>query len=230
MPSTRATEKGAGGGAGQQRALSRTRVAAAALAFADREGLEALSMRRLAAELGVGTMTIYGYFKDKEELLEGIVEVAAAEVGELEVSGPWQEALRGLMRAIRQTLARHPSALAFRLKGPLLNASALRVTEAGMQVLERAGFDKATAAHAYRALFLYTFGFASFNSPPDPIRLKRQARSALLALPPDEYPALTSAAKEAAETMAGDEQFEFGLDRLLEGLEALASRAEADEG
>ena len=97
-----------------------------------------------------------------------------------------------------------------------------------MQVLERAGFDKASAAHAYRALFLYTFGFATFNSPRDPEARRRQTRSTLLALPPDEYPALSSAAKEAAETMAGDEPFEFGLERLLDGLEVLLSRAKTD--
>jgi AcrR family transcriptional regulator len=218
--------KAPGARSGEQEPLSRTRVAAAALALADREGLDALSMRRLASELGIGTMTLYGHVKDKDELLDAMVEQATAELDRVELSGSWQDALRTLMRAIRQTLARHPSGLHLRVKGPLLNASALRVTEAGMQILERAGFDKASAAHAYRALFLYTFGFASFNSPPDPEARKRQTRSALLALPPDEFPALSSAAQEAAETMAGDEPFEFGLDRLLDGLEALLRSSE----
>lgn len=88
--------------------LSRGEVARAALALADRDGLEALSMRRLAGELGVGTMTLYGYFRDKEELLDAIVEVASEEVRLERVEGNWQAQLRVIAREIRRLLSRHP--------------------------------------------------------------------------------------------------------------------------
>lgn len=202
--------------------LTRERIAAAALALADREGSDALSMRRLASELGVGTMSLYRHFRSKQELLSAMVDAASAENPiEVDLSGPWKEELGKLMRGVRATLARHPVAVALRLQAPLLSPGALRVTEAGMQILERAGFERATAAHAYRALFLYTFGFAAFNSPDAPEETKRRARGALIALPQDEYPMLSSSAREAAETMAGDDQFEFGLERMLEGLDHL---------
>lgn len=189
-------------------------------------------MRRLASELGVGTMSLYRHFRSKHELLSALVDAAAAESPvAVDLGGQWKEQLRQLMRGVRATLARHPIAIGLRLQAPLLSPGALRVTEAGMQILERAGFDRAAAAHAYRALFLYTFGFAAFNSPDAPEEVKRRARGALAALPPDEYPALSAAAADAAETMAGDEQFEFGLDRMLAGLEAaLPQRQRRDDG
>lgn len=183
-------------------------------------------MRRLASELGVGTMSLYRHFRNKQELLDAVVDAAAAEVPAAPgASGPWKEELGDLMREVRAALARHPIGIWLRLDAPLLSPGALRVTETGMQILEGAGFDRAVAARAYRALFLYTFGFAAFNSPRAPDEVMRQARGALSALPPDRYPALSSAATEAAATMAGDDQFEFGLGRILAGLEATLAHA-----
>ena len=186
----------------------------------DREGLEALSMRTLAAKLGVGTMTLYGYFRSKEELLDAAVDVAVEDVGVRTGTGSWKDQLRELMRGIREGLARHPGGIRLRLARPILSPGALRFTEAGLQILERAGFAREDAVRAYQTLFFYTFGVASFGSPEAPEEVKRYARAALMALPPAEYPNLTAAAREAPEALAGDEQFEFGLDRLLEGLEA----------
>lgn len=205
--------------------MTREQIGRVALELADREGIEALTMRRLGHELGIGTMTLYRYFRDKEELLDLMVDTAAAAgPAAADSGGPWQEELRRLFRGVHATLAKHPVALPLRLRGPILSSGALRVTEIGMQILQRAGFDRAAAAHAYRCLFLYTFGHASFNSPEAPEEVKRDTRAKLMALPPDEFPALSSSAGEAAETMAGESQFEFGLDRLLDGLEAMLAQ------
>jgi AcrR family transcriptional regulator len=212
------------GAATPNRSLSRDEIARAALELVDAHGVDALSMRRLATELGVGTMTLYGYFRSKEELTAAIVDAATAETPVVVAEGPWREQLRELMLGVRRTLARHPSGVQLRLRRPILTRGALRVTEAGMQILERAGFDRADAARAYRSLFLYTFGYASFGSPLDPEETKRRTKAALRALPEEEYPALSAAAAEAADTMAGDEPFEWGLDRFLDGLEALLIR------
>src|SRR6059036_795279 len=88
--------------------LTRDQVAAAALELLDREGLEALSMRRLAEELGVGTMTLYGYFRSKNELLDAVVDAAVAERGPFRFEGTWQEQIRRLMHGSRRRLGRHP--------------------------------------------------------------------------------------------------------------------------
>jgi AcrR family transcriptional regulator len=204
--------------------LSRERIALTALRLADAEGLDALSMRRLATELDVGTMTLYGYFRSKEELTAAMVDVATANAPIRVADGHWRDQLRALMLGIRRTLAEHPSFVQLRLTRPILTPGALRASDAGLRILDRAGFDKAEAARAYRALFLYTFGHAGFGSPPDPEQTRRHAKAVALALPEREYPALSAAATEVSEVMAGDEPFEWGLDRFLDGLEALLSR------
>src|SRR4051794_17987758 len=89
--------------------LDREQVARAALDLLDHNGLEALSMRRLADHLGVGTMTLYGYFANKEDLLDAVIDAAVAEREQPVLEGPWQDQLRELMRASRRSLARHPS-------------------------------------------------------------------------------------------------------------------------
>lgn len=219
MATAEPQRRDAGSRGAARQVLSRERIAHAALELADREGLESLSMRRLAAELGVGTMTLYGYFRSKDELIDAAVDAATDEAPIAIGGGTWKEQLRRLMRGVHEHLGRHPSGVRIRLVRPMLSPRALQITEAGLTILEGAGFDRANAARAYRALFTYTFGFASFNSPENPEEAKRRTKAALTALPPDEYPTLSEAASEAADTVAGDAQFGFGLDRLLDGLD-----------
>ena len=201
--------------------LSREAIARAALDLTDREGVEALSMRTLADRLEVGTMTLYGYFASKDELLEAMVATATEDAPAIAVgAGTWKEQLAGLMRGVRATLAEHPTGVALRLQRPLLTPAALRVTEAAMRIMDEAGFTPAQAARAYRTMFVYTFGFASFNPSAADGEAKRRARTALAALPEAEYPSLAAASDELVDAMGGDEQFEFGLALLLDGLEA----------
>ena len=203
--------------------LSRDRIAEAALAFLDRHGFEALSMRRLAAELDVGTMTLYGYFRDKNQLLDAVVDVAARDVPETGGSGAWRDRLRQLMLALRDGLERHPSLVRLRAQRPTLTPGALRLADAAIAILLEAGFDKAESANAYRALFSYAYGFSGNTPPGSTEDHRRQYRAVLATLPADEYPALYAVATEGIEAMGGEERFEYGLDRLLDGLEARLS-------
>lgn len=198
--------------------LTRERILDAALALADREGLETVSMRRLADELGAGTMTLYTYFSDKEELLDAAVDRAAANVPIPSGAGPWQCQLRGLIKEIHRSLVEHPSGVELRRSRPILSLAALRTTEAGMQILVAAGFSPGEAARAWRSLFVYTFGFAQFTPARVPANTRREWQRRLEALPSEEFPALTSAAGQAVDTMSGEAQFDHGLDRLLRGL------------
>jgi AcrR family transcriptional regulator len=206
------------------RTLSRERIATAALEFAERNGLDALTMRRLADHLGVGTMTLYGYFKDKDELLDAIVDVATAQLEIARGTGGWKEQLRALMVEIRRGLAEHPVGVLLRQRRPMWSPGALRVSEAGLQILLAAGFSKADAARAYRSLFNYTFGSAAFGLGEPSPELRQKARAALAALPPDEYPAQTGSAAELADAIGGEAQFIYGLDLVLDGLEARLRR------
>ena len=201
--------------------LSHDQVARAALELADAEGIDALTMRRLADELGVGTMTLYGYFPSKRELLHAALDAAVADRPEAPQPGEgWRERLSALVRLARDNMLRHPALVEIRVREPVLRPEALRLAEDGLRILLDAGFPAQEAAHAFRLLFTYSFGFAVF-SPADAVEQDRTAaRVAIAALPSGDYPALTGAAAEAAEAMGGEQAFEYGLARILDGLEA----------
>ena len=214
-----------------RRKLSHQQVAETALDLLDREGIDAFSMRRLADELGVGTMTLYGYFRSKRELLDAVVDVAMPGLDPELGLGPWRERLAALVRTARRGLVRHPALVQIRVREPVLRPDALRFSEAGLRILMAAGFDPGDAARAFRLLFTYTLGYAAF-SPSDAEEDNRAAaRAAIAALPPEQYPALTSSREEAAAAMGGEEAFEYGLERILDGLDAsLGSRSRPTPG
>lgn len=207
------------------RGLSRDKIVDRALALIDRDGLEALSMRRLADELGAGTMTLYGYFRDKRELVDALVDALAEREPVPELEGTWRERLAQLMRHLADRLAAHPALAQLRVSQPIATPSAFRLTEAGMAILRKAGFDDRQAAQHFRTLFLYTFSVAVFNPADQAPRSRRQIAAALAALPPDEYPTLASATAELVQSLDRDAQFEHGLNVILDGLEARAPEA-----
>jgi TetR/AcrR family tetracycline transcriptional repressor len=206
--------------AAASRGLSRERIARAALELSDREGVEGLSMRQLARALGVTPMALYVHFRNKDELIDAVVDLAARELTLPSERGPWKRQLVLLMTEIRRSVERHPTALSVRRARPLMSPGVLRGSEVGLRILQRAGLSTADATSAWRALFSYTLGFASFSSEVATEDARRHARAALAALPEDEFPALSAAIPEAVAAMGGDAQFEFGLGCLVDGLEA----------
>jgi AcrR family transcriptional regulator len=205
---------------------SREAIARAALDVVDRDGLDALSMRRLAAELGMGTMTLYGYFRTKEELLEAVVHEATGWHELPPREGAWDDRLRVIARKMRAGLARHRSLIEVRLRRPIMGPRAYAGTEAGIAALVEAGLDRAEAARAFRVVFLYVFGFVAFSDPEREVTDERRRASAAAAaeLPPDEFPLLSGMGAEMAETLGGDAQFEYGLDVVLDGIAARMRR------
>jgi AcrR family transcriptional regulator len=181
-------------------------------------------MRRLASEAGIPTATLYGYFRDKDELVDAIIDLAASRSPLPELSGSWRAQIRDLMRWLRRELVRHPDLVKVRLERPILSLGALRLTERGMAVLIEAGFARAEAARAYQMLFVFTFGSAAFGPHGDPDEYQRRVRATYTLLPPEDYPVLSSSIAEAAAVMSGEEQFEYALERLLDGLEASLDR------
>ena len=177
-------------------------------------------MRRLAEELGVGTMTLYGYFANKRELLDAVMDSALADPPSRVPDGDWRVQVSALVLRARESMLAHPGLIQIRVRQPVLRPEALRFAEQGLAILERAGFETREAAYAFRLVFTYTFGFAAF-SPADAVDEDRAAaRSSLSSLPADEYPRLTGAVDEAAAAMGGEEAFRYGLERILDGLEA----------
>jgi AcrR family transcriptional regulator len=205
--------------------LSPEQIGRAGLEIVDREGLEALSMRRLADALGVGTMTLYGYVRSKDEVIDAIIDVAVALAEPAVLRGTWRDQLAALMRTRRRNLNAHPALVAIRFTRPIVRPEALRFGEAGMRILTSAGFDAEEAARAFRLLYTFVFGYAGLSPDATTEQARRQVAVAVAGLPPDEYRALMGAAPEFSAATAGDEAFEYGLELILDGLEArLASR------
>ena len=176
-------------------------------------------MQRIAAKLGVGTMTLYGYFRSKDELLDAVIDVAVEETRPLSREGSWRDQLRELIHRAHHNLTRHPELVQIRFRRPVLRPDALRFAEAALGILHGAGFESAEAARAFRLLFTFVFGFAGLSPEQTADEARRQAAAAIAILPPERYPNLTRAAAEASTAMAGEEQFEYGLERILDGLE-----------
>jgi AcrR family transcriptional regulator len=212
-PPTTATPRPRGG-------LEREVIAAKALEIADAEGLEALSMRSLAGRLGVGTMTLYGYFRSKDELLDALVDQAVVEREPFPQEGGWRERLEHVVMSARRALLRHPSLVELRVRRPVLRPEALRFGEAVLGILRGAGLPPREAARAFRLLFTYTFGYAALSPAGATEESRQAARAALASLPSGEYPAIAESLEEASDAMGGEEAFAFGLEVILDGIQA----------
>ena len=210
--------------------LTRERVLQAALKLADQGGLESLSMRKLGQELGVEAMALYYHFANKDQVLDGIVDLVFAEI-ELPVAGAdWKTAMRDRAISVRDALARHRWAIgmmeARRNPGP----ANLRHHDAVIGNLRAAGFDMAMVAHAYSALDGYIYGFAltKMNLPfESPEEVEVTARSMLEPFPANEYPNLSAFIAEHIMLPGYDfgDEFEYGLDVILDGLERAQASA-----
>ena len=119
-------------------ALSRERIARAGLELSDREGVEGLSMRRLARELGVTPMALYVHFRNKDELIDMVVDLGARELSLPSERGPWKRQLGLLMSEIRRGVERHPGALQVRRGRPLMSLGVMRGPELGLRIMLRA--------------------------------------------------------------------------------------------
>src|SRR3712207_4637520 len=143
----------------KRRPLSRRRVLEAAVRFADREGLDALSMRKLGAELGVEAMSLYNHVPNKDALLDGMVEVL---LGELEVpseNAAWEERVREAYRGFRRLARRHPNVFPLLVLRPPDTMDGVWLVEEFLKTMRGAGFDAATALNAFRTLSAYATGY-----------------------------------------------------------------------
>jgi AcrR family transcriptional regulator len=212
------------------RGLSKQRVVAEAIRLADREGVDGLSMRRLADALGAGAMSLYHYVANKDELLDAMIDVVFEEI-ELPPEGTdWQSAMRRRTISARQVLARHPWAIGLMESRTSPGPAHLRHREAVTACLRKAGFPVLMATHANWLLDVYLYGFAlqeaslPFGSADE---FADMAEDVFLPqLPPDEFPYLNeSAAALVAANYDPAEEFLFGLDLVLAALEPLRASA-----
>ena len=180
-------------------------------------------MRRLAEELNVWPMSVYRYFHDKEELLEALMARLAEGVRTPDPDAPWRLQLRQLLTAYREVVEIDPVGLAPHTPRAFLAPSMLRLSEVALRILAGAGMEGADGARAWRALWSYAYGFTAFRIGGDRAESLRLTRVAIAGVPEDEFATLTQSAAGFTAAFATDDDFDDGLERLLDGLEASLS-------
>jgi AcrR family transcriptional regulator len=214
--------------------LNRDRVLQAAVALADEHGLDGFSMRRLAHELGVVPMALYKHVANKDELLDGMVDVVFDEIEDPSSEVDWRTALRRRALSAREALRRHSWAIGLmeaRHPGP----ANLRHHNAVMGCLRAAGLSFEMAIHAYSVQDAYIYGFAlqektlGLETPQSAGEAAQRRAASVGGL--DDYPYLAEIAERLPESGYDNAtEFAWGLDLILDGLEQWAVRAGDHQG
>jgi AcrR family transcriptional regulator len=194
--------------------FTRDEVLAAALRVIDAGPPEAFTMRRVAEELGVGVMTLYGYVRSKEEILESVtLGVYANARAQLPPADSWLERLRVEVHGLHAVARRHPNLVTLVLAQSSASPGLFRMREQMLGALLEAGFPPETALQALGVLCGYALGFSGAQAQAAPIDLPERIRE----LPADEFPHL-SANAERYDVHLSDAAFDYGLDLVLDGL------------
>jgi AcrR family transcriptional regulator len=208
--------------------LSRERVLGGALELADAGGIEALTMRKLGQELGVEAMSLYKHVANKDEILDGIVDLVFSEI-ELPAEGAdWRPAMRQRAISARDALLRHPWATSLMQSRTRPGPATLRHHDSVLGSLRKAGFPLVMAAHAFSVMDAYIYGFAlqQINLPLQSREQVDVVGANMLRQIAGDYPYLAEMITDHAlkPGYAYAEEFGFGLDLILDGLERLTER------
>lgn len=209
---------------GRRAPLTRERVLATAVEFADGHGIAALTMRRLGEELGVEAMSLYNHVANKERLFDGMVDLVFAEIRFPTADVDWRTAMRARAVSARAALSRHPWAIGIMESRSSPGPATLHQHDAVLGCLRAAGFSLPMAGHAFALLDSFTYGFALTETslPLDGAQQTAElARSIFSGFAPGQYPHLTEFTTGHVLTPGYTyaAEFEFGLDLLLEALE-----------
>ena len=215
--------------------LTPQRVIAAAVQLADAIGVDALTIRKLAAELDVKPMTIYHHVSNKEAIIDGMVDVVFDEIDLPPTDLDWKQAIRRRAASAREVLARHPWAAPLMESRTSPGPATLRHHDAVLGCLRAGGFSLEMTAHAYAVIDAYVYGFALQEASLPATagdEMADLAQSMSAAMPAGEYPHLVEFTTEHVLRPGYDfgREFDFGLDLILDGLEAdLAATAAVEK-
>jgi AcrR family transcriptional regulator len=208
--------------------LTRDRVLRAAMQLADKGGIESLTMRSLAQKLGVEAMTLYHYVAQKDDMLNGILDLVVSEIEVPSAGGDWKAAVRRSAISAHKILLRHPWACGLMMSPARVRAGRLRYMESQLRRLREAGFSPKMTHHAYHALDSHILGFTMWEAgytsgvkelPDSGAGLRRE-------LTVDSYPYLNEHMEQPVARRgrgSGEGEFEFGLDLILDGLDTRRS-------
>ena len=203
--------------------LSRERVLQGAVAVADAGGIASLTIRSLATELGVKPMSVYHHVANKEEILDGIVDLVFAEIELPTIGGEWREEMRRRAASAREAMRRHPWAIGLVETRTSPGWATLKHHNAVIGTLREAGFSLQLTAHAFAMIDAYVYGFAlseatlPINGPDTVSEVAEQMMSFFTA---GDYPHLLEFTLEHVMKPGYDygAEFEFGLEVVLDGL------------
>lgn len=211
--------------------VTRERVLRVAMGIADRQGVDTVSMRRVAQELRVEAMSLYHHVASKEDLLRGLVDLAVGEVELARPGGNWKPRLRRMALSAHEVLVRHPWAAALMLSHGDESVARLRYMESMLATLRRGGFSPELTDQAYHALDSHIIGFSlwvggmQLGSKEDIAVL---AAAFLQRLRTEDFPYLVEHVEQHLKPADPNAKsaFEFGLDLLLDGLERTLAETE----
>ena len=203
--------------------LSREKVLRAAVALADTAGIDSLTMRKLGQELEVEAMSLYNHVANKDDILDGMVDLVFGEIELPPDQAEWKPAMRKRAISAHEALLRHPWATSLMQSRTNPGPATLRHHDAVLGSLRRAVFTLAMAAHAVSVIDGYVYGFAlqQINIPLQSPEQVAEVGENILRQLAGQYPHLAEMIVEHAMKPGYDyaQEFEFGLDLILDGLE-----------
>ncbi len=203
--------------------LSRERVLQGAVAVADKGGIAALTIRSLAAELGVKPMSVYHHVANKDEILDGIVDIVFSEIELPTIGGEWHAEMWRRAVSAREAMRRHPWAIGLVETRTNPGFATLRHHDAVIGTLREGGFSVEMTAHAFALIDAFVYGFALSEAtlPFDgPDTVPEIAEQMMAQFSPTDYPHLVEFTAEHVMQPGYDygEEFEYGLRVILDGL------------
>jgi AcrR family transcriptional regulator len=199
--------------------LTRERVLLAALGFIDQHGVDALSMRRLGAVLGVEAMSIYNHVPNKAALLDGILEVLLNEIRLPDDPTDWKRSIREMAHSYRKLALSHPNVVPLMATRPFNTIASLRPVEVTFEIFALAGFDPQSAVHAFRTLASFAIGYTLAEAEGMFARDRKDGSITMDDIPIREFPNLIRVAPHFMDSDL-DAGFDFALDVMLRGLES----------
>jgi AcrR family transcriptional regulator len=220
---------------GDKPRLSKRTVTENALKLADADGLDALTVRKLAQHLGVTPMALYWHFRSKEDLLEGVAEQVWGEIDvNVDPDAPWWAQIQAMMESLVSVLRAHPAAPQLLLEHEKRNEAALRATETVLEILRTAGFDATYASTIARSalwsgitLVMSEPGFKPELKAEERTEMQRRNQVQLAMLPTARYPRLVECAGPMTTCDDPEFHYQFGIGMFVDGVRAAAARLES---
>lgn len=210
-----------------QTPLSRERILQTALSLTDQGGLEALSMRKLAQELGVKAMSLYHHIANKDDLIDSLVDRVVSEIELPSLATDWKTAMGRRAVSAHGVLLRHPWAAIALMSRLNVGPAMLRYVDATLGCLVEAGFSYEMADHGWNAIDSHIYGFTlqELNFPLEAAEYSDIAENFVSHIPADRYPYLNQLTHYViGGRYDGLHDFEFGLELILNGLEKVRDR------